>query len=93
MVEDNKFEKLVVSSFVDGLLLGANGLIRTIGAPLGDYFWGNIFRILLEKKYFKIYFRIFYLKLYYFVKVCVKNLLGICHSQKSSSPFTSFFIV
>jgi hypothetical protein len=31
--------------------MGANGLIRTIGAPLNDYFLGNIF-----EKIFQLFF-------------------------------------
>jgi len=51
-------------------MVAANGLIRTTSAPLGDYFLGNILEIFSKKKFKKIFF----LKWYYFVNVCVKIL-------------------
>jgi hypothetical protein len=68
--------------------MGANGLIGTIGAPLGDCFLGNILNKIFPRKFKSLKF-----SLYYFVKVCVKNLPKICHFQSFPSPSTSLFIL
>jgi hypothetical protein len=59
--------------------------IRAINAPLGDFFGGVLLEYSLKK----------FLKnsLYYFVKVCVKNLPKKCHFQSFPSPFTSHFTI
>jgi hypothetical protein len=67
----------------------ANKLIGATSVVLGDYFLENILGIFSKnssKKSLQI-------SLYYFVKVCVKNLPKICHFQSFPSPFTSPFIV
>ncbi len=56
-------------------VLGANGLVGAIDAPLGDCFLGNILEIFsncFSKEFLKLF-------LYDFAKVCVKILLKVCH--------------
>ncbi len=70
--------------------MGTNGLIGVIVAPLGDCLLGNKLGI-VSKRIFKKIFTFKKKSLYYFVKVCVKNLSRICHFQSFPNPFTSFF--
>jgi hypothetical protein len=69
--------------------MDANGLIRAIGGPLDDYFWGEYSWNIFIKKFSKKSFKIYFLKMYYLVNVCVKKMSKKCHFQSFPTSFTS----